>query len=43
MKYQFNKMFPLSIHGEENADKPQFGHDLGLLVPNLGHKFFQRF
>ena len=43
MKYQFNKIFPPSIHGEDNADKPQFGHDLGLLVPILGDKFFLRF
>ena len=43
MKHQFNKTFPLLIKQEENAEKPHFGPDLGLLGHNLGHKFFLRF
>ena len=39
MKYQFNNIFPLLIK-KENAGKPHFGPDLGLLSPNLGYKFF---
>ena len=40
MKRQFNKIFPLLIKQEENTGKPHFGPNLGLLGPNLGHKFF---
>ena len=37
MKYQFNKIFPLSIKEEKSAGKPHLGFDLGA---NLGHNFF---
>ena len=40
MKYLFNKIFPLLIKQEENAEKPHFGTNLGLLGPNLGPKIF---
>ena len=37
MKYQFNKIFPLSIKEEKSAGKPHFGSDLGR---NLDQNFF---
>ena len=43
MKLKFNKIFLLLIKLEENAGKPHFGTDLGLLGPNLDHNFFLRF
>ena len=38
MKYWFNKIFPLLIKLEENAGKPYYGLNLGLLGPNLGYR-----
>ena len=40
MKYRFNKIFPLLIKPQENAEKLHFGPNLGLLGPNLGPKIF---
>ena len=31
------------IQTQENGEKPHFGPDLGLLVPNSGRQFFSKF
>ena len=40
MKYKFRNIFPLLIKKEENAGKPHLALGLGLLRPNLVHKYF---